>query len=179
MTPVPGEPVPRPARETDTVRVEGLAPNTTYFFRLKAADEVPNWSEASDPVAAAIVVMPPIGNWYLLQNDPNPFCESTDIRFALSQDAHVRLEILNRDATAVVRLLVDIARQAGVYVVRWDSRDAGDSLVPAGDYPHRLIVGEDPPLFLDTKVASKCCTPPCATAITPGTWSQIKTLYRR
>src|SRR5258706_8493012 len=47
-TPVTGLPTPRPAGSTDSVRVRGLIPLTTYYFVLKAADEVPNWSGFSN-----------------------------------------------------------------------------------------------------------------------------------
>jgi hypothetical protein len=43
-----GEPAPSPAGTTETFTVTGLSPNTTYYFALKTADEVPNWSELSN-----------------------------------------------------------------------------------------------------------------------------------
>lgn len=47
-TPVTGLPVPRVAGSTDSVRVRGLIPSTTYYFILRTADEVPNWSGFSN-----------------------------------------------------------------------------------------------------------------------------------
>lgn len=47
-TPVTGLPAPRAAGAVDSVRVRGLAPSTTYFFLLRTADEVPNWSGFSN-----------------------------------------------------------------------------------------------------------------------------------
>lgn len=49
-TPVTGEPVPRVSGSTDSVRVRGLIPLTTYYFVLRVADEVPNWSFFSNLV---------------------------------------------------------------------------------------------------------------------------------
>jgi hypothetical protein len=43
-----GEPVPRAAGQTDSTRVSGLNPSTTYYFIIRAADEVPNWSGFSN-----------------------------------------------------------------------------------------------------------------------------------
>ena len=43
-----GEPFPSPAGETESFIVSGLSPNTTYYFALKTADEVPNWSGLSN-----------------------------------------------------------------------------------------------------------------------------------
>jgi len=47
-TQVTGEPVPGVAASTDSVRVRGLTPITTYYFVLRVADEVPNWSAYSN-----------------------------------------------------------------------------------------------------------------------------------
>jgi phosphodiesterase/alkaline phosphatase D-like protein len=45
---VSNEPVPSSAGATETFEVTGLSPNTTYYFAVKAADEVPNWSPLSN-----------------------------------------------------------------------------------------------------------------------------------
>ena len=46
------EPPPSPAGSPDTFVVAGLAPSTTYFFALKAADERGNWSGKSNITSA-------------------------------------------------------------------------------------------------------------------------------
>ena len=43
-----GEPAPRVSGATDSLRVRGLQPLTTYYFMIRAADEVPNWSGYSN-----------------------------------------------------------------------------------------------------------------------------------
>jgi len=43
-----GEPAPGVSGATDSARVLGLQPSTTYRFIIKAADEVPNWSGYSN-----------------------------------------------------------------------------------------------------------------------------------
>ena len=43
-----GEPPPKPAGEPETFTVTDLSPSTTYYFAMKTADEVPNWSELSN-----------------------------------------------------------------------------------------------------------------------------------
>ncbi len=43
-----GETAPKPAGSSETFTVHGLTPNTTYYFALKTADEVPNWSGLSN-----------------------------------------------------------------------------------------------------------------------------------
>jgi len=47
-TPVTGLPAPSNAGSTDSMRVRGLTPLTTYYFILRTADEVPNWSAYSN-----------------------------------------------------------------------------------------------------------------------------------
>ncbi|MCX6829825.1 MAG: fibronectin type III domain-containing protein [candidate division Zixibacteria bacterium] len=50
---VTGEPAPRVAGSAETFTVTGLQPNTTYYFAIKTADEVPNWSAISNVVNGA------------------------------------------------------------------------------------------------------------------------------
>lgn len=47
-TQVTGEPVPGTSGATDSMRVRGLTPLTTFYFMIRAADEVPNWSGFSN-----------------------------------------------------------------------------------------------------------------------------------
>ncbi|HEX4933528.1 MAG TPA: fibronectin type III domain-containing protein [Gemmatimonadaceae bacterium] len=47
-TQLTGEPSPGNAGATDSMRVRGLQPVTTYYFMIRAADEVPNWSGFSN-----------------------------------------------------------------------------------------------------------------------------------
>lgn len=47
-TQVVGEPVPSTSGVTDSMRVRGLTPLTTFYFLIRAADEVPNWSGFSN-----------------------------------------------------------------------------------------------------------------------------------
>ena len=43
-----GEPAPQPAGSSETFTVTGLSADTTYYFAIKTADEVPNWSPVSN-----------------------------------------------------------------------------------------------------------------------------------
>jgi chitodextrinase len=53
-------PAPKPGGETESLRVEGLAPETTYGFALKAADDAQGWSGLSN-VAIRRESVPPGG----------------------------------------------------------------------------------------------------------------------
>ena len=54
-----GEPVPQAAGNAQTFTVTGLSPDTTYYFAMKTADEIPNWSGLSNvPSRKTEVVLP-------------------------------------------------------------------------------------------------------------------------
>jgi hypothetical protein len=73
---------------------------------------------------------------------PNPFHETTTLRFTLGREAPVKLAIYDA-AGRRVRTLVDGALEAGVHQLAWDGRDARGQLVPAGVYFARLGVGPE------------------------------------
>ncbi|MBI5266380.1 MAG: fibronectin type III domain-containing protein [candidate division Zixibacteria bacterium] len=50
-TVVTGLPAPKAAGSTETFTVNGLTSSTTYYFALKVADEVPNWSALSNVIS--------------------------------------------------------------------------------------------------------------------------------
>jgi phosphodiesterase/alkaline phosphatase D-like protein len=55
-------PVPKVTGQAESFLVSGLAPGTTYYFAMKVADEVPNWSGLSNVPSAATAspdVIPP------------------------------------------------------------------------------------------------------------------------
>lgn len=53
-----GAPLPGVVGTTDSTTVTGLVPNTTYWFALKAADEVLNWSNISNVISVATAPPP-------------------------------------------------------------------------------------------------------------------------
>jgi hypothetical protein len=77
----------------------------------------------------------------LLQNFPNPFNASTVIRIQLPEASEVTLII--RNATGqMVRTLVDERKEAGRYVVVWDSVNDAGKQVAAGVYLYELKAGD-------------------------------------
>jgi len=59
-TPVSGEPSPGAAGQAESFTVTGLIPSSVYWFALRTADEVPNWSGLSNtPDRATQVIAPP------------------------------------------------------------------------------------------------------------------------
>ncbi|MAE69563.1 MAG: hypothetical protein CME06_03735 [Gemmatimonadetes bacterium] len=71
---------------------------------------------------------------------PNPFNPSTTIPFALAEAGGVRLAIYDLKG-ALVRILVDGPRSAGLHAVRWDGRNRVGLVVPTGVYVVRFEGG--------------------------------------
>jgi len=130
---------------------------------------------AAPSVFSAAYAQPPL-EFELEQNDPNPFCGTTVIRFALPQMANARLEVRTPDDAATLRLLIEGELMAGFYSVVWDGRDDDGALVSDGDYPYRLTVTDAPGgplLFEDMKIANVSCSTPVETT----TWGAIKASF--
>ena len=59
--PVDGEPAPAPYGSPESFTITGLTAGITYYFALKAADEVPNWSAISNVVEKPASTI--VGGW--------------------------------------------------------------------------------------------------------------------
>jgi hypothetical protein len=55
-----GEPSPQPAGSQESFDVTGLQPGTTYYFAIKTADEVPNWSGISNVASGTTLEVPTV-----------------------------------------------------------------------------------------------------------------------
>jgi hypothetical protein len=55
---VTGEPAPAASGTRQSFTVTGLAPATTYYFAIKTADEVPNWSILSNVLSRTTLAAP-------------------------------------------------------------------------------------------------------------------------
>jgi hypothetical protein len=71
---------------------------------------------------------------------PNPFAQSSNLRFTLGERGHAVLRIYDL-AGRVVRTLADGELGAGEHSVRWDARDDHGVPVGAGTYYARLAYG--------------------------------------
>jgi len=131
--------------------------------------------------ASNSIAQPPLPEWRLSQNNPNPFCNKStapDIGYALAQPSFVALNVWSPDTTYVVRSILNMYQSAGSYMVRWDGRDNSGELVTQGDYPYSLTAYEEeggPILFEDMLVASVRCEP---TSNEAATWGRIKSLFK-
>jgi hypothetical protein len=81
--------------------ISGLSDRTIYYWRIRALGECTagDWSDIwkfetaeSDPDAITNAIRT---RYYLGQNNPNPFTETTNIEFSLPVDDQVSIEILD------------------------------------------------------------------------------------
>ena len=118
--------------------LNGTMDRTAFLYRIL------NWLGPTmgtiDPVGD------PVLHNSLAQNYPNPFNPQTSIAFSLKQRSNVSLKIYDV-AGALVRELVNEARAAGSYSVKWDGRDERGQQAASGVYFYKLVAGE----FTSTK----------------------------
>jgi len=55
-----GAPAPAASGSSQTTTVTGLSPSTTYYFAMKTADEVPNWSGLSNVISKVTTAAPDV-----------------------------------------------------------------------------------------------------------------------
>jgi hypothetical protein len=127
-TGVDGEPSPATAGSPDTMVVTGLDAATNYFFAMKTADEVPNWSAISN-------LSPALANGNDLWIFPDRVQQGSSITIIYRTPpsgwsklhAHYRNE-----ADQWARLAIEWERTPGIYSREWDFR-RGSSY---HDYPY-------------------------------------------
>jgi flagellar hook assembly protein FlgD len=77
----------------------------------------------------------------LVQNSPNPFNPTTQIRFTLPVSGDVKMSVFNLLGQQV-RTLVDGFKEAGSHEVVWDGTDADGRTVASGIYFYRFQAGD-------------------------------------
>lgn len=126
--------------EETELAVSGLAPGTTYFWRVRAGNRS-GYSEWSEPLRFSTVTSSDFNDgqkplvFELKQNYPNPFNPVTVIEYTLAEAGDVRLQVF--DATGrLVGNLVGERQSAGRYTVHFDG-----SGLSSGVYVYRLQTG--------------------------------------
>jgi Tol biopolymer transport system component len=118
-----------------TITITGNLEGTFYLDDVRFVSEMSSSPEQTAVLEEQSGVLP--DGFSLDQNYPNPFNSDTVIRFSLSEGADVELAVYNL-AGQQVMTLVQGAREAGAYVVRWDGRDDGGRALASGMYLYRL-----------------------------------------
>lgn len=121
-TQVDGENAPKSAGSPDTMVVSGLEAGTNYFFVMKTADEVPNWSAISN-------LCPALANG----NDLWVFPERVKagnyvtILFRTPDTGTSKLHAHYRyDVDPWRRLAIEWEREPGIYTIEWDFKRGGE-----------------------------------------------------
>ena len=83
----------------------------------------------------------------LLTNAPNPFARTTVIRYELSRESPVTIDIFDLAGRPVRRVESLAAQSAGRHEVAWDGRSDEGLALPAGVYFYRLTSAE----FVETR----------------------------
>ena len=81
-------------------------------------------------------------SFQLLQNHPNPFNASTDIRFELPEASRVKIKIYNLQGQEV-RTLLDENREAGYHSIHFDGGNNHGQLLSSGVYIYQLQTNSD------------------------------------
>ena len=132
---------PRPSGTLETFTVEGLEPNTQYYFALKAMDDVGNWSPLSN---VAVTWSPTDGIPEVLSFSapwPNPAGTSVRWAFALPQVTLIEVEAFSVDGRRV-RRIANAWHPAGRGEIGWDLHDDAGNRVAAGIYLVRASLGD-------------------------------------
>jgi len=75
------------------------------------------------------------------QNSPNPFSQTTIIRYQLSKAGQVNLNVYNIQGQ-LVKTLAEGFQIPGEYSAKWDRRDNHGKQVSAGVYIYHLVTGD-------------------------------------
>lgn len=75
-------------------------------------------------------------SYRLMQNYPNPFNPTTNIKYQIIKNSHVKLTVYNVQGKEITTL-VNIEQRSGTYLVDWDA-----SNFPSGVYYYRLKAGD-------------------------------------
>jgi hypothetical protein len=113
----------------DTIVISGASPQNCGGQEIGISTEV---DEAAGPTTELLP-----DRFYLSANYPNPFNQSTIIKFGLPVPGHVELSIYNIVGQKVVTLL-DQDYQAGNHVVAWNGENADGRSVSSGIYFYRV-----------------------------------------
>jgi hypothetical protein len=120
--------------------VNGLSPDTTYYFRLIARDGAGsdrNWSRLSNEAAA---IRQNAGRFALRALNANPSEGPAALELDLPAPTPVRLEIMDLQGRRI-RLVTDQLYTAGTHRLEWDGRDGSGQRTRPGVYFYRVTAG--------------------------------------
>jgi hypothetical protein len=112
---------------------EGVPSGTDEVIMERVID----WLLAGQATGVTPMPQAPATRVSLAQNAPNPFSDSTTLRFSVPQSGPVKLSVYNVAGQRVVDL-VNSTMDAGTYQTSWNGRDGSGVRVAGGVYFYRL-----------------------------------------
>jgi hypothetical protein len=118
------------------------------LYRVNAGYKNPNrsWDSTLVELTTTNLDIPTPANtrstFGLYPNHPNPFNTETMIRFSLTKNANVEIEIFNINGQHI-RSLAQGRYAAGIHTLRWDGRDDRETLVSSGIYLCQIKSGDN------------------------------------
>lgn len=103
-----------------------------YYAIQQVLEELPMSTKAANPGLSN-----PDKDLMSEGNFPNPFFESTTIRYSLQKDSRVTIDICGLNGRKVISL-VDENRGSGNYSITWDGKDSFGHPVAAGIYSYTV-----------------------------------------
>ncbi|HPO64276.1 MAG TPA: FlgD immunoglobulin-like domain containing protein, partial [Candidatus Kapabacteria bacterium] len=116
--------------------------NTTYQYRLRQVDKDGVISCENYSKIITLKYNDTNDGIVLEQNQPNPFSNTTNIKFNTNDNKQVVLEVLDIYGN-VLKSLVNSELQSGNHNYIWDGTNSRGELVTSGTYIYRLKVGDE------------------------------------
>jgi len=110
------------------------------FFGLAIDGEVEDYYIEVNPVGVNEINEPIPTEFKLMQNFPNPFNPTTEIRYEIPKPVFVRLALYNLSGQEIA-ILVSEQKFPGSYIARWNGKDKQGQQVAAGIYLYRIEAG--------------------------------------
>ena len=124
-----GEPTPQGAGSSEAFTVIGLVADTDYYFAIKTADEVPNWSPVSNSPSGTTLVSPDTTPPYT--SGHNPAKDATNVPIDTNIVVHVKDDGEGVDQTTIVMTVEGetvtpvITGSTADYTLTYDPADFG------------------------------------------------------
>ncbi|NQT27503.1 glycoside hydrolase family 9 protein [candidate division KSB1 bacterium] len=119
------------------VRMYGTARGTNWGYSLW---EFEVYSDATSQVSSDVTNLP--GSFILENNYPNPFNPQTHIRYSISENAWVELDIFNIRGEKI-KSLVKAHQSTGYYTVMWDALNNSGDQISSGVYFYKIrVIGQ-------------------------------------
>ena len=129
-----------------------VLPDNTFYYVIDVkrpaqsidwACYLGNWNRSGNVYQATPNIDPgtPAVITELLGNYPNPFNPSTTIRFSLSENSPVQIDIYNQKGQ-LVKNLVDQVKASGAHSIAFDGSDNSGRAISSGLYYYKMTAGK-------------------------------------